>query len=56
MAPQTLFARAGLVDDPAAESRRPGVEEAISLATELTTEQKQALVAVYRSLASANSP
>ena len=54
IAPQTIFARAGLLDETPDAPRRPGVEEAIALATELTTEQKQALVAVYRSMAGAS--
>ena len=50
IAPQTIFARAGLLDETPDAARRPGVEEAIALAAELSTEQKEALVAVYRSM------
>ena len=53
IAPQAVFARAGLLEEEPGAARRPAVEEAIALATELTTEQKQALVAVYRSLVNA---
>ena len=53
IAPQAVFARAGLLEEEPEATRRPTVEEAIALATELTTEQKEALVAVYRSLVNA---
>jgi hypothetical protein len=47
---EQLYARAGLLDevdrDPAASP--PGVEEAIRLDERLSTEQKDALIRVYR--------
>ena len=55
IAPQAVFTRAGLLEEEPEGARRPSVEEAIALATELTTEQKQALVAVYRSLVGAGA-
>jgi len=42
---EELYARAGLLDD---EAHRAGVEEAIRLDDRLTTEQKDALLRVYR--------
>lgn len=43
---ETLYARAGLLDE---EAESPcTVEEAIRLDTALSTEQKEALIAVYR--------
>jgi transcriptional regulator with XRE-family HTH domain len=42
---QELYTRAGLLDD---ESRTASVEEAIRLDDRLTTEQKDALLGVYR--------
>jgi transcriptional regulator with XRE-family HTH domain len=43
---ETLYARAGLLDDDAP----PGVEEAIRLDERLTPEQKETLIRVYRGL------
>jgi transcriptional regulator with XRE-family HTH domain len=42
---QELYARAGLIDEG---TRAPSVEEAIRLDERLTTEQKDALLGVYR--------
>jgi transcriptional regulator with XRE-family HTH domain len=49
---ETLLARAGLVDDP--ESPPVTTTAAIRGDDELTTEQKEALLAVYRSYIEAN--
>ena len=43
---EELYARAGLLDDDA--GRAPSVEEAIRLDERLTTDQKDALLGVYR--------
>ena len=43
---ETLYARAGLLDDSAAT--QPTVEEAIRLDDHLTAEQKDTLIRVYR--------
>jgi transcriptional regulator with XRE-family HTH domain len=45
---ETLFARAGLLDDEAREQEQPGVEEAIKLDDRLSPEQKETLIRVYR--------
>jgi len=44
---ETLYARAGLLDQDAAD-RPPTVEEAIRLDDRLTAEQKDTLIRVYR--------
>jgi transcriptional regulator with XRE-family HTH domain len=43
---EELYARAGLLDDDA--KRAPSVEEAVRLDPRLSTEQKEALLGVYR--------
>jgi transcriptional regulator with XRE-family HTH domain len=46
---ETMFAEAGLLDQRVAdEATTPRVEEAIRLDPELSTEQKEALIQVYR--------
>ena len=45
---ETLFTKAGLLDDDAAAA---GVEEAIALDERLTQEQKETLIRVYRGFA-----
>jgi transcriptional regulator with XRE-family HTH domain len=47
---EELYRRAGLLSDD--DSAKPDVEEAIRLADELTPEQKDALLRVYRGFAS----
>jgi transcriptional regulator with XRE-family HTH domain len=47
---ETLYARAGLIDGPGAqEEKTPVVEQAIRLDGALSSEQKKALIRVYRS-------
>ena len=45
---ESLFARAGLLDEEEDASRSVGVEEAIRLESGLSNEQKEALIGVYR--------
>jgi transcriptional regulator with XRE-family HTH domain len=45
---ETLFVRAGLMDEQPAGEHRADVEEAIRLDDRLTEEQKEALIRVYR--------
>jgi transcriptional regulator with XRE-family HTH domain len=47
---ETLYEQAGLLDEESRE-RMPRVEEAIRLDPRLSTEQKQALITVYRQFA-----
>lgn len=51
---ETLYARAGLLDDDAAR-KPPTVEEAIRLDERLTPEQKDTLIRVYRGFAGASA-
>ena len=46
ISPESLFTRAGLLDED--EDHSVGVEEAIRLDSELSNEQKEALIGVYR--------
>jgi transcriptional regulator with XRE-family HTH domain len=49
---ETLYARAGLLDnDDGKAAESPTVEQAIKMDAGLTTEQKKALIRVYRSFA-----
>jgi transcriptional regulator with XRE-family HTH domain len=49
---ETLYARAGLLDDSDGKvAETPTVEQAIRMDAGLTTEQKKALIRVYRSFA-----
>ena len=48
ISPESLFARAGLLDEDDEAERSIGVEEAIRLDPELSTEQKEAMIGVYR--------
>ena len=48
ISPESLFTRAGLLDEEEEAGRSVGVEEAIRLDTELSNEQKEALIGVYR--------
>lgn len=49
---ETLYARAGLLDEnDASAAEIPTVEQAIKVDAGLTTEQKKALIRVYRSFA-----
>ena len=51
ISPEKLFAEAGLLDeDPESSGESVGVEQAIRLDSALAPEQKEALVAIYRSL------
>ena len=45
---ETLYRRAGLLDEDAELDRHGGVEEAIRLDDQLTADQKEALLGVYR--------
>ena len=45
---ETLYARAGLLDEELDESAELDVEDAIRLDRQLSDDQKQALIAVYR--------
>ncbi len=45
---ESMYAQAGLLDEAISPPRRPSVEEAISLDTRLTPDQKSALLGVYR--------
>lgn len=45
---ETLYARAGLLDDDESESAADEVEHAVRLDERLTPEQKEALIGVYR--------
>ncbi len=47
---ETLYAHAGLLDEESSE-RTPSVEEAIRLDPRLSSEQKGALISVYRQFA-----
>jgi transcriptional regulator with XRE-family HTH domain len=49
---ETLYERAGLLDEDDVRERRTGVEEAIALDEALTDEQKESLVRLYRVLRS----
>ena len=53
LSPETLLAEAGLLDDD--EVARPPTEEAIRADDALSTEQKDALLAVYRSYLATNA-
>jgi transcriptional regulator with XRE-family HTH domain len=46
---EALYARAGLLDDSRKDEPSAGVEHAIRVDPKLTTEQKEALIGVYRS-------
>jgi transcriptional regulator with XRE-family HTH domain len=48
---ETLFQKAGLLAEEKAPSHAPGVEEAIRMDARLSTEQKKALIEVYRNFA-----
>jgi transcriptional regulator with XRE-family HTH domain len=52
---ETLYARAGLLDEDDERERRPGVEDAIALDDDLTDEQKESLVRLYRVFRSGNA-
>ena len=55
IAPESLFARAGLLDrEPDGEG--PGVEEAIRLDARLSADQKEALLRVYRGFLAVSEP
>lgn len=47
---ETLFSKAGLLDEDEPRSSGPDVEAAIRLDESLTAEQKETLIRVYRSL------
>ena len=47
---ETLYARAGLLEDEPGAERRADVEEAIRLDDTLTADQKETLIPVYRGL------
>ena len=47
ISPESLFTRAGLLDEDEEEARSVGVEEAIRLDSALSNEQKEALIGVY---------
>lgn len=49
---ETLYRRAGLLDEELEADRRGGVEEAIRLDESLTPEQREALLGVYRGFTS----
>ncbi len=48
ISPESLFFRAGLLDEEEDASHSVGVEEAVRLDAELSNEQKEALIGVYR--------
>ncbi len=48
ISPESLFTRAGLLDEDEETGHSVGVEEAIRLDSELSNEQKEALIGVYR--------
>ncbi len=48
ISPESLFTRAGLLDEDDNTAHSVGVEEAIRLDSELSNEQKEALIGVYR--------
>ena len=48
ISPESLFTRAGLLDEEEEADRSVGVEEAVRLDPELSNEQKEALIGVYR--------
>lgn len=48
ISPETLFARAGWLGEDPDDAGRIGVEEAIRLDPDLSAEQKEALISVYR--------
>ena len=48
---ESLYARAGLLDENNGDGEVPTVEQAIKMDAGLTTEQKKALIRVYRSFA-----
>lgn len=50
---EELYRRAGLLDENGEPAGTPSVEEAIRLDEQLTPEQKEALISVYRGFASA---
>ena len=52
---ETLYARAGLLDEEEQRERRPGVEDAIALDGVLTDEQKDSLLRLYRVFRSDNA-
>jgi len=47
--PGMMFTLAGFLDDESQERSQPSVEQAISLDPRLSTEQKRALITIYRS-------
>ena len=49
---ETLYSRAGLLDERADEAGRASVEEAVRLDDRLTGEQKETLLRIYREFAS----
>lgn len=52
---ESLYAQAGLLDSPERRRPRSEVEEAIRLDPRLSTEQKEALIVVYRSFLTGQS-
>ncbi len=48
---ETLYARAGLLDEREPSDATPGVEDAVRLDPRLNAEQKETLIRVYRSFA-----
>ena len=48
---ETLFQKAGLLNEEVEDLTAPGVEDAIRADAKLTTEQKKALLEVYRNFA-----
>jgi transcriptional regulator with XRE-family HTH domain len=48
---ETLYAKAGLLEEAPAGGARPSVEEAVRLDPDLSAEQKDALISVYRGFA-----
>ena len=50
IAPEKLFAEAGLLDEDEALGETPQVEEAIRLDSSLAPDQKEALISIYRGL------
>jgi transcriptional regulator with XRE-family HTH domain len=47
---ETMYTRAGLLDEEPGDHARPDVEQAIRLDERLTAEQKETLIRVYRGL------
>ncbi len=48
---ETMYTQAGLLDEDAKDAAPHGVEQAIKLDPVLTTDQKEALIRIYRSFA-----